>query len=128
MAPDLHCDAKPRRAHRRGGFPHEQTCLLCNARFTPRRAGDQCLYCSHRCRTAAYRAPKNWALITWAGQLHAEWTFHPFRAAALAAAPRDEPFTVVDTAIPVTPHPPVPEFLRSRFIEGAVYPNHQARR
>ena len=105
---------RDRRARLRGG----RRCARCKWQFTPARADAR--YCSHRCRTIAYRTRHwTWSLITWDNShLSAQFRYFPTRREAVDAAPPDAPWTVVDVAIPVTPHPPVLEFLRSRLIEG----------
>jgi hypothetical protein len=125
-----------RRLHRRIESRPEQPCLWCNAMFTPRRSDARCRWCSVRCREAAWRASKHWALITWSpkGQHHATWSYHPTRAAAEAVAPRTgEPFTIAD--IDAKPDPtitfPTPYEIgrRTRYIPGNdPYPNSRPRR
>jgi hypothetical protein len=76
------------------------TCFWCGRVFTS--WYDRTRWCSHRCRSDAHRGPKTFALITWRDLPHhaaeAQWTFHPTRAAARAAAPAGEPWSVVDTS------------------------------
>jgi hypothetical protein len=87
---------RARRARLRGTL----VCARCGSGFTPAR-GDA-LYCSNRCRQAAYRArppaPGSIALIVWTRDLRAVWTYYATPAAAARYAPQDAPFTIVDTA------------------------------
>jgi hypothetical protein len=72
-------------------------CLWCGRVFSS--PHDTARWCSHRCRTAAHRGPRHWALIVWpdwSGQNNASWSYHPTRAAAIAAAPLDVPASIVD--------------------------------
>jgi hypothetical protein len=86
-------------------------------------------------RTDAHRGPKTFALITWRDLPHhaaeAQWTFHPTRAAARAAAPAGEPWTVVDIArAPWIEWPSMIELLRrGKYVEQDVspYPWHGPR-
>lgn len=115
-------DAPPPRRHRRIERRPARRCVRCKWHFTPTRA--DALYCTHKCRQIAYRTRHwTWSLITWDdSHLSAHFRYFPTRAEALAAAPPDEPWTVCDTTIPVTPHPSIPELLRrTRLIEGDPY-------
>jgi hypothetical protein len=120
-------NAKPRRIHRRVGWPCQQPCLWCGTAYTPRRAGGRGCYCSHLCRIAAWRAPKTWALVTWSPRGHFEAQFEYFasRWLALAAAPADQPFTVIDAATPVLPHMSIHELIRrtTRPVIQTPYPD-----
>jgi hypothetical protein len=108
------------RPHRRVEARSPRVCEHCGADFTPRRSDAR--MCSNRCRHAHWRARRlHYALITWSpsrtGRLDARWTFHPSRAAALWVAPSDQPYTIVDGAIPLRPHPTIDEILATRFLQ-----------
>jgi hypothetical protein len=57
----------------------------------------------------------------------AHWTFHATRAAALAVAPLGRPFTVVNAAVPVRPHPSPVEYLHTRPVLDTPYPKKPGR-
>ncbi|MGO9384774.1 MAG: hypothetical protein ACLP4W_22450 [Mycobacterium sp.] len=107
------------------------TCLWCGRTFTS--WYNTTRWCSHRCRTAAHRGPKTWALITWSpkGQMHASFRWFATAAAARAAAPRGEPFTIVDITVQPDPRVTFPApweiAFRTRFIETP-YPSREPRR
>jgi hypothetical protein len=111
----------PPRLHRRV-WHAPRVCRQCRWPFTPARA--DAVYCSHACRTRAWRLRRwHFALITWRpyhGSWDAQWKYFESYAQAAAAAPSDEPFTVVNVnAKPKVPLPSVPEIIRrTRLILG----------
>jgi hypothetical protein len=97
-------------------------CAGCRAWFVPARAGAR--YCGGACRTRQWRArhPGRWALITWYlhrgggaqgghHEIRARFKYFTAQAAALAAAPTDEPFTVIDRTVRAPPRPTIDALL-----------------
>ncbi|HVQ86533.1 MAG TPA: hypothetical protein VMS84_17570 [Mycobacterium sp.] len=102
-------------------------CAGCHTWFVPARAGAR--YCTGRCRTRQWRArhPGKWALITWYlhkgggaqgghHEIRARFKYFTAQAAALAAAPTDEPYTIVDRLVSAPPRPTIEQLL-SRHVE-----------
>lgn len=118
----------PRRVHRRIEHRLPRRCARCNWWFTPAQSHPNYRYCSHRCRTLAYRRRQaHWALITWdgEGEYHAHFRYFATPAEAHAAAPADEPFTVIDAAMPAKPSMTVEALIKAttRPVMEVPYPN-----
>jgi hypothetical protein len=116
---------------RRRRAPHLRSgaCFWCGQPFTS--WNPRTRWCGDRCRAAAHRGPKVWALVTWSKKNHidAQFAYFASRQAALAAAPAGEPFTVVDISIPVVPLPTIFEAIREgrRPVLNIPYPSKNRR-
>ena len=101
-------------------------CAACHALFTPARA--DALFCSGRCRTAAWRhhrKPGPWACVVWVRNpradrdLRSSWSYHLTRADAVRAAPTTgAPFSEVNIRKPPWRHwTRTDALLRGRWLD-----------
>lgn len=99
-------------------------CDRCHRLFTRRRRDAK--WCSNACRQASYRIRHtHYALVVWGRRLEPSWQYFSTRTAALAAAPEEQPWSIVNVAAkPRLPLPTVAEIVfRTREMLAIPYPD-----